>query len=98
MKMNFFEIIKTILRQTDITDDEQRQFINGVTEQSTIKDLNDIATNYIKKIFKVVNKESAFEFDDLKDSLSVQIAKGAKIRKFTVGKVYPRERTKVVAV
>lgn len=46
---------------------------------------------------KLLSKDES-EFDDLKDSLSVQIAKDAKIRKFTVGKVYPRERTKVVAV
>lgn len=46
---------------------------------------------------KLLSKDES-EFDDLKDSLSVQIDKDAKIRKFTVGKMYPRERTKVVAV
>lgn len=35
-------------------------------------------------------------FDDL-DSLSIQIAKDAKIRKCTIGKVFTRERTKFVA-
>lgn len=45
---------------------------------------------------KLLSKDEP-EFDDLKDAQSVQIAKDAKIRKFTVGKVYPRERTKVVA-
>ena len=46
---------------------------------------------------KLLSKDES-EFDDLKDSLSVQIDKDAKIRKFTVGKMYPRERTKFVAV
>lgn len=45
---------------------------------------------------KLLSKDEP-EFDDLKDSQSVQIAKDAKISKFTVGIVYPRERTKVVA-
>lgn len=36
-------------------------------------------------------------FDDLEDSQSIQIAKDAKIRKFTFEKVYPRERTNIEA-
>ena len=45
---------------------------------------------------KILSKDEP-TFGDLEDSQPIQIAKDGKIRKFTVGKVYPRERTKVVA-
>ena len=40
---------------------------------------------------KLLSKDES-EFDDLKDSLSVQIAKDAKIRKFTVKEVCSGEK------
>lgn len=43
---------------------------------------------------KLLSKDES-EFDDLKDSLSVQIDKDAKIRKFTVGKMYPRREPRL---